>query len=170
MQLKTLFVQALNMRKSHQRDIIARIKGFAGTDFSDGGVHRLSQQSADLSEIPLPPVAPPSAQSRTCAHTEYAYSLALTYSLARLNLDKPQCPEDGGGVLLVFLLSPFTFLSFPLTNVADRHLPCTDQIGPSCCDCSGAAPGRNTFWPAPGSPALLACTSPAFGGWGGHSQ
>lgn len=64
----------------------------------------------------------------------------------------------------MFLLSPYTFLSFPLFNVADQHLPCTDQIRPSCFDCSAAAPGQNTFWPAPGSPAPLACTSPAFGG------
>lgn len=152
------------MRKSHQTAIIAEIKGCAGTDFSDGGLHRLSQQRADLSETP-PPSISAAEPNLTRAHAECEYSLALTWSLARLNLDKPQRPkEKKKKVLLVFLLSPHTFLSFPLSNVADRHLPCTDQTRPSCFDCSAAAPGRNTFWPAPGSPALLACTSPEFGG------
>lgn len=32
------------MRKSHQKAIITEIKGSNGTDFSDGGVHRLIQQ------------------------------------------------------------------------------------------------------------------------------
>lgn len=73
-------------------------------------------------------------------------------------------------VFLVFLLFLYTFLSFPLSNVAERHLPCTDRIRPSCFDCSAAAPGQNTFWLAPGSPVPLVCTSPAFGGGNRQGQ
>lgn len=49
----TLFIQVINIRKSHQRGIITKIKSSTGADFSNAGVHRLSQQWTDLSKSPF---------------------------------------------------------------------------------------------------------------------
>lgn len=81
-------------KRSYQRGIITKIKRSRGGDFSNAGLHHLSQQWVDLSESPF--FIPP---KNTLTHTIQSY---FTHSVVSLNLDKPQGYKKGSSVFGFF--------------------------------------------------------------------
>lgn len=101
-------------KRSYQRGIITKIKRSRGADFSDVGVHHLSQQWADLSESPF--FVPP---KNTLTHTIQSY---FTHLVVSLNLDKPQGYKKHSTVF-VFSFSPTLFLThFLLMQSSTYHV------------------------------------------------
>lgn len=118
-------------KRSYQRGIITKIKSSRGGDFSDAGLHHLSQQWADLSESPF--FIPP---QNTLTHTIQSY---FTHSAVSLNLDKPQGYKKGSSVF-VFFSPPFSsalFLFLSLFQISTYHVqakqcPHVSVVQPQC--------------------------------------